>query len=146
MGRKSYLLHGFVRDNPFKEQNNMDQRIFRFIVGAQIFHKIKNGLVNADLEEMPTDHKMGMDFEIRKTQVDDYANYEESNWVWRTSALTLKEKNFLKDSDLPSLADYLPVKPSELHLKAMMEMFEASIDGESYDLEKWGKFYKPASL
>ena len=77
-----------------------------------------------------------MDFEIRKTQSGDYADYQESNWVWRTSGLTLKEKQFLKDLELSNLVDSLPEKPTELDLKAIMEMFEASIDGEPYDLKR----------
>jgi len=144
--RKSYLLHGFVRDSPFKDQYSPEQRIWRISVGSQVFNKIRNGLVNPDLAETPTDYKNGMDFEIRKTQSGDYADYQESNWVWRTSGLTLKEKHFLKDLELSNLVDSLPEKPTELDLKAIMEMFEASIDGEPYDLKRWGEFYKPINL
>ena len=28
----------------------------------------------------------------------------------------------------------------------MKEMFEASVDGEAYDLERWGQYFKPAGL
>lgn len=63
-----------------------------------------------------------------------------------TSGLTLNEKKFLKDLELPNLVDSLPERPTELDLKAVKEMFEASIDGESYDLKRWGKFYKPINL
>jgi hypothetical protein len=28
----------------------------------------------------------------------------------------------------------------------MKEMFEASVDGEAYDLERWGQYFKPAGM
>ena len=31
-------------------------------------------------------------------------------------------------------------------MKVMKEMFEASVDGEAYDLERWGQYFKPAGL
>jgi len=31
-------------------------------------------------------------------------------------------------------------------LKVMKEMFEASVDGEPYDMERWGQYFKPAGM
>jgi hypothetical protein len=28
----------------------------------------------------------------------------------------------------------------------MKEMFEASVDGETYDMERWGQYFKPAGM
>jgi hypothetical protein len=28
----------------------------------------------------------------------------------------------------------------------MKEMFEASVDGEAYDMERWGQYFKPAGM
>jgi hypothetical protein len=28
----------------------------------------------------------------------------------------------------------------------MKEMFEASVDGEPYDMERWGQYFKPAGM
>jgi septal ring-binding cell division protein DamX len=44
------------------------------------------------------------------------------------------------------LSDFLPKKPSEVELKVMKEMFEASVDGEPYDMERWGQYFKPAGM
>ena len=42
-----------------------------------------------------------------------------------------------------NLSDFLPKKPDQAHLDAMVEMFEASVDGQLYDNEKWGNYYRP---
>jgi hypothetical protein len=47
---------------------------------------------------------------------------------------------------LYNLSDFLPKKPTDVELKVMKEMFEASVDGEAYDLERWGQYFKPAGL
>jgi hypothetical protein len=49
----------------------------------------------------------------------------------------------IKNNGLPDLVDSLPTKPDESATKAIDEMFEASIDGDPYDLDRWGDFYKP---
>jgi hypothetical protein len=40
----------------------------------------------------------------------------------------------------------LPKKPTEVELKVIKEMFEASVDGQAYDADRWGAYYKPAGL
>ena len=40
----------------------------------------------------------------------------------------------------------MPKKPDARHLEVIKEMFEASVDGEAYDAEKWAEFYKPYGL
>jgi hypothetical protein len=37
----------------------------------------------------------------------------------------------------------LPKRPNEAELKIMKEMFEASVDGQPYDEERWGAYFKP---
>jgi hypothetical protein len=31
-------------------------------------------------------------------------------------------------------------------LKVIKEMFEASVDGQSYDTERWGQYFRPAGV
>jgi hypothetical protein len=38
----------------------------------------------------------------------------------------------------------LPKKPGDVELKVMKEMFEASVDGDAFDMERWGQYFKPA--
>ena len=37
-------------------------------------------------------------------------------------------------------------KPGEIELKVMQEMFEASVDGEAYDADRWGQYFRPAGM
>jgi hypothetical protein len=45
-----------------------------------------------------------------------------------------------------NLKDYLPKKPTDVELKVIKEMFEASVDGEAYDAERWGQYYRAAGM
>jgi hypothetical protein len=40
----------------------------------------------------------------------------------------------------------LPKKPGEAELRIIKEMFEASVDGQPYDNERWGAYYRPWGL
>jgi hypothetical protein len=56
------------------------------------------------------------------------------------------EQAAIKQYGLYNLTDFLPKKPNEIELKVMKEMFEASVDGEPYDMERWGQYFKPAGM
>ena len=45
-----------------------------------------------------------------------------------------------------NLNDYLPKQPNDEELRVIGEMFEASVNGEMYDSERWGNFYRPAGV
>jgi hypothetical protein len=40
----------------------------------------------------------------------------------------------------------MPKKPSQEELNVIQEMFKASVDGELYDPDRFGQYYKPAGL
>jgi hypothetical protein len=40
----------------------------------------------------------------------------------------------------------LPKRPGEAELRVIKEMFDASVDGQPYDLERWGSYYRPYGL
>ena len=40
----------------------------------------------------------------------------------------------------------MPKKPGEAELRIIKEMFEASVNGDEYDLERWGNYYRPWGL
>ena len=40
----------------------------------------------------------------------------------------------------------MPKRPSDEDLRIIMEMFESSVDGNLYDPEKFGSYYKPYGL
>ena len=45
-----------------------------------------------------------------------------------------------------NLSDFLPKKPDETAQKVMQEMFEASVDGEAYDADRWSNYFRPAGM
>ena len=45
-----------------------------------------------------------------------------------------------------NLSDFLPKKPTEVEVKVLKEMFEASVDGEAYDADRWSQYFRPAGL
>ena len=151
MGRKywkkrSYIFQGFVTEDPLKEETTPENPIRRFIIGPQIFQIIKGALMDPELEELPTDYMRGVDFRIKKTSKGGYADYSTSQWSRRERALSDTEKAAVDTHGLFNLNDFLPKKPGEVELKVMKEMFEASVDGEAYDMDKWGQYFRPAGM
>jgi len=98
------------------------------------------------LEELPTDDLRGVDFRIAKTSKGGFADYSTSKWSRRERSLSEAEQAAIEKYKLFNLSDFLPKKPSEVELKVMKEMFEASVDGEPYDPERWGQYFKPAGF
>jgi hypothetical protein len=151
MGRKywkkrSYLFQGFVTDTKMSEDKTPENPIRRFIIGSQIFNLVKNALMDAEIEELPTDYVRGLDFKITKTSKGGYADYSTSSWARRERALGDAEKAAIEQYGLFDLKSFLPKKPGEVELKVMKEMFEASVDGEAFDMERWGQYFKPAGM
>ena len=145
--KKSYLFQGFVVDSKYQEEGKTPENpIRRFIIGSQIFNIVKNALMDSEIEEMPTDYVRGLDFKIAKTSKGGYADYSTSTWSRRERALSEAENAAVKQYSLFSLKDFLPKKPGEAELKAIKEMFEASVDGEAYDPARWSQYFKPAGF
>jgi len=144
--KKSYLFQGFVVDSKLQEDKTPENPIRRFIIGSQIFNIVKNALMDAEIEELPTDYVRGLDFKITKTSKGGYADYSTSNWARRERALSEAEQAAIKQYGLFDLKSFLPKKPGEVELKVMKEMFEASVDGEAFDMERWGQYFKPAGM
>ncbi len=143
--KKSYLFQGFVVDSKLQEEGKTPENpIRRFIIGSQIFNIIKAALLDPDMEELPTDFVRGTDFRITKTSKGGYADYSTSNWARRERALEDAEKAAIEQYGLFNLKDFLPKKPTDVELKVMKEMFEASVDGEAFDMDRWGQYFKPA--
>jgi hypothetical protein len=144
--KKSYLFQGFVTDSKYQEDKTPENPIRRFIIGSQIFNIVKNALMDSEIEELPTDLVRGLDFKIVKTSKGGYADYSTSNWARRERALNEAEQAAIKQYGLFNLSDFLPKKPGAVELKVMKEMFEASVDGEAFDMDRWGAYFKPAGM
>jgi len=151
MGRKywkkrSYIFQGFVRENPLGDDKTPENPIRRFIIGPQIFTTIKGALMDPELEELPTDYLRGLDFRISKGSKGGFADYNGSKWARKETALTEAEQAAVDQYGLFDLSTFLPKKPGEVELKVIKEMFEASVDGQSYDTERWGQYFRPAGV
>ena len=144
--KKSYVFQGFVRENALSDDKVPANPIRRFTISPQIFNIIKAALMDPEMEELPTDLQRGLDFQIVKTSKGGYADYSTSKWSRKESALTAEEQAAIDEHGLFNLSDFLPKKPSEVELKVLKEMFEASVDGQPYDPDRWGAYYKPYGL
>ena len=151
MGRKywkkrSYIFQGFVRENPLSDDTTPENPIRKFIIGPQIFTTIKGALMDPELEELPTDYLRGLDFRISKGSKGGFADYNGSKWARKESALTEDEQAAVEKHGLFDLSTFLPKKPGDVELKVIKEMFEASVDGQPYDAERWGQYFRPAGV
>jgi hypothetical protein len=151
MGRKywkkrSYIFQGFVVEDGLKETEHPENPIRRFIIGPQIFQLIKSALLDPEMDDLPTDTVNGVDFKLIKTSKGGYADYSTSKWSRRTRPLDDAESAAVQTHGLFSLKDYLPKKPTEIEVKVMKEMFEASVDGEAFDMDRWGQYFKPSGM
>ena len=148
MGRKywkkrSYIFQGFVNENPMAEDNTPENPIRRFVISPSIFGLIKDALMDPDIQEMPTDYDMGLDFRITKTTKGQYADYSTSKWARKETAITEVQRAAIETYGLHTLSDYLPKRPTEVEINVLKEMFEASVDGQAYDVERFGQYYRP---
>ena len=148
MGRKywkkrSYVFQGFVTENPLQEDSTPENPIRRFIIGPN-FPNHNRSMI--DMEELPTDYTAGVDFRLNKTSKGGYADYSTSNWARRERPLGDAEMQAVNTHGLFNLSDFLPKKPDETGVKVMQEMFEASVDGQPYDADRWSQYFRPSGM
>ena len=144
--KRSYVFQGFVVNSPMEEQSTPENPIRRFIISPQIFTLIKQALMDPDMEELPTDYLRGTDFRLNKTQKGGYADYSTSGWARKERGLNETELQAIAQHGLFNLNDFMPKRPGVDEVRAIMEMFEASVDGQLYDPEKWSKYYRPSGV
>lgn len=141
--KRSYMFQGLVVKNGLNEEEVPENPIRKFIIGPQIFNIIKAALMDPDMESLPTDFMNGVDFQLTKGSKGSYADYGTSKWSRKERALTEDELAAIDQYGLFSLRDFLPARPTADHYRAIAEMFEASVNGEAYDAERWAQYYKP---
>ena len=54
-----------------------------------------------------------------------------------------EELEAINTHGLFTLNDYLPKRPDARGVEVIYEMFKASVDGELYDVNKFGEYYRP---
>jgi hypothetical protein len=146
--KRSYVFQGFVIDNPITEDvdNAPENPIRRFNLGRQLFNIVKNALMDPDMENLPTDYVNGLNFRITRTKKGQYNDYNASSWSRKETALTTEQLEAIEEYGLFDLNDWMPKKPTAEQLNAIFEMFEASLEGELYDPERWAQYYRPWGL
>jgi hypothetical protein len=87
-----------------------------------------------------------LDFRLVKSSKGGYADYGTSSWARRERALSDDERAAISNNGLFNLSNYLPKRPDEAHLQAIVAMFHDSVDEKPYDPDKYAQFYKPYGL
>lgn len=145
--KRSYLYQGLVVNSAFTEEEAPENPIRRFVISTQIHGIIKNALMDPDFgDHMPTDYDQGVDFRITKTKKGQYADYTTSSWARKERSLNQEERDAIAEHGLFDLKDFMPKQPSDEELKIIFEMFEASVDGELYDPERFADYYRPYGM
>jgi len=140
--KKSYLFNGFVPTNPLAD-DQPESPIRKFIINTTIFGIIRNAIIDPEMENNPTDYLNGTDFRLVKTTKGQYADYATSSWARKERSLNEQELEAIAKFGLYNLNDSMPKKPNSDELNAIIEMFEASCEGELYDPARWAQYYKP---
>lgn len=141
--KKSYIFQGFVTNSGFEEKEVPENPVRRFIINPSIFEIIKGSLMDPEMEDLPTDYISGRDFNLKKTTKGGFANYATSNWSMKTRSLNPVESAAIENGGLHDLKSFLPKKPTAEELEAIKEMFQASVNDEAFDTDRWGQFYRP---
>ena len=141
--KRSYIFQGFVTQSELQEDTVPENPIRRFVISPQIFKIISQALMDPDFPEIPTDYEMGTDFRVMKSTKGQYADYSTSNWARRERSLNQEERDAVAKHGLFNLNDFLPKKPTQEEVGVIFEMFEASVDGQLYDPERFGNYYRP---
>lgn len=137
---RSYIMQGFVQKDPLNQV--IENPIRKFVVSTQIFNIIKATILDEEFNIDVTDYTNGLDFKIAKTMKSKYADYSTSGFVRSTSSLTDDQFAAIEKYGLKNLSDDIPTKPDAKAQAEILEMFEASRNGELFDSFKWGHWRK----
>ncbi|WNA15999.1 ssDNA binding protein [Xanthomonas phage XaC1] len=147
--KKSYLFQVLIApgSTTVENDNAPENPIRRILVNKQIFTRIKSILLNPSIQYLPTDYEHGRDIMIVKSKNSGgFASYDESQWSMAERPLNETERAAIEQYGLFNLEEFMPKKPSDEELNAIEEMFQASVNGEAYDPQRWAKYYRPAGV
>lgn len=149
--KKSYVMRGFLESDVEGYERN---KVYRFIVNEDLFKVIFSFMTDKEISYAPTDKVNGLDFIINVTgknasmngKTQEVKDYSTSKYARKETPLTEEELKYLETADLPPLRTFIYTKPDYEHEGAMIEMFEAILNDEPYDVSRWGKYYKPNNV
>lgn len=147
--KKSYLFQCFIGPSSCAVDGDVapENPIRRVLLNKPIFNKVKSILLNPQIEYLPTDSGHGRDFSILKGKNGGgFAEYDQSQWNFMERPLDAAEQAAIDTHGLFDLNEFMPKQPNEAELQAIAEMFEAAVNGEQYDPERWAFAYRPAGV
>ncbi len=144
--KRSYLYQGFVRESSLHESDKPINPIRQFIIGPEIHNLVRKMLLHADLLESPCDYGRGINFTIKKTEKSGYASYDQSYWSLKESAISDDDHEAIRKYGLLDLSTRFPPKPINDAVEIISEMFEASVDGQMYDPDRWSQYFAPFGI
>lgn len=149
-GKKvTYLFQGFVRSPGY------ETKLYRFVINKELFNLIKTFMTDSEIEDVPCDVVNGRDFILRvseknavingsNTKVKDYVT--NSKWSSKVTPLTAEEMAYLEENESFDLKKYLPKRPTAEQETIMLNMYNASYDGNPYDIKNWASTYRPDNI
>jgi hypothetical protein len=147
--KRTYFMQGFVIDSPLSEEEypSPENPIRKFLISPQIFNIIKASVLDPEeLSELPTDYECGLNFTINKTTKGKWSDYTTSKFSRRETSLNDEQRQAIENFGLFDLNDWMPAKPTPEAVSVIADMFQASVNGDPYDLARWGNFYRPYGL
>jgi len=149
--RKTYVMRGFLESDVENYERN---KVYRFIVTEDLFNLISSFMSDTEIAYAPTDKVNGLDFIINVTgknasingKTQEVKDYTTSKYARKETPLSQEELDYLENNELPPLLTFVYPRPDNEHEQAMIEMFNAIMDEEPYDVSRWGKFYKPNNI
>lgn len=149
--KRSYIMQGFVVDSPLNEDNPPENPIRKFVISPQIFNIIEANINDPEVfskerNEVPCNYENGFNFTINKTMKGKFADYTTSKFSRNPSPLTSEQREEIEKYGLFNLNDWELSMPSADAIVAIQEMFHASVNGEKYDPQRWGQYYRPYGM
>lgn len=143
-----YVFQGFVRAEGY------ETKLWRFIINKDLFNTIYSFMSDDEINEMPSDPIHGRDFILKVTEKTASINgktqkvkdYSTSKWSSNESPLTDAEVAWLSENDPFVLKSFIPSRPTAEQEAVMLELYEASFNGEPYDVSRWFNIFKPDNV
>jgi hypothetical protein len=123
-----YISQGLVNSSPFEYPIKPDENPVRLVsIGTKLFKKIETAITSGEFDEPFYDLIQGCDFKIMKTQQGEYADYSNSEFARKTTAVSEAQLQNLK---LYNLKDYRYAKIGREQLEVQIQAF---LTGKTYE-------------
>jgi hypothetical protein len=116
-----YISQGLVNSTPFEYPIKQGENPVRLVsIGTKLFKKIEAAIVSGDFEVPFYDLMQGADFKIMKTQQGEYADYSNSEFARKTTAVSDAQ---LEHMQLYNLKDYRYAKVERDQMDIQIQAF-----------------------